>query len=343
MRPRLDIQFPFRMQRSFLRGNPYLPEKNEFLLNHARSGILLALQALKLTPGSRVGVLAYNCHTVFNAVSQAGCVAVFLDVTERMTIDMADFQKKAEDLSALVVTHLFGIQNDVAFIQDRFPHLPIIEDCAHAYGISEIRGDFAVFSIGQGKLPSLGDGGILRVRNGDYLEETKRLYDLLPGYGASESAKLFCSMWLKAFLHRPFVYSLITAPLKRFRGIPDGREWITPKRMCQGVQAMYREECSFVKKEIEDQIDVAREQQSFLSSLSGVRSVFYGLNAFMLLALCEDVEPIQSCFRKKGVETATHFSNCLDWASQFGYVRGMCPNTERLVKNLLMIPTYWKR
>ena len=162
MKPRLDVHFSCRMKRVFLFGRPYLPVENEFLLNHARSGILLALQALKLAPQSKVGVMAYNCHTVFNAVAQADCIPVFLDVTDGMTIDVEDLNKKVSGLSALVVTHLFGIQNDVALIRTKYPHLPIIEDCAHAYGITDIQGDFAVFSIGQGKLPSLGDGGILQ-------------------------------------------------------------------------------------------------------------------------------------------------------------------------------------
>lgn len=313
------------------------------MLNHARSGILLALKALKLAPKSRVGVLAYNCHTVFNAVVQADCVPVFLDVTDRMTLDMDDFRKKANDLSALVVTHLFGMKNDVASLRICYPGLAIIEDCAHAFGIDEILGDFAVFSVGQGKFPSLGDGGILQVRNSDYLEETKRLYGLLPGYGFIDSAKLFCSMWVRSFFQLPFVYSLLTAPLKRFRRVRNGQGWIIPRKMCLGVQAMFGEVLPSMEKNIQKRIDVARERYSLVSAQPGVRSVFWGLNAFMLVALCEDIAPVRSCLRKGGIESATHFSNCLIWASRFGYVRGMCPNAERLVETLLMIPVYWKR
>ena len=86
MTPRLDIRFPLRRQWLYWFGRQYEPQEGEYLLNHARTGIALALKAT-LPNGGRVGVVAYNCHTVANAVVNAGCTPVFLDVTERLQID----------------------------------------------------------------------------------------------------------------------------------------------------------------------------------------------------------------------------------------------------------------
>lgn len=67
MLPRLDIRFPLRRQWQYWFGEQYEPQEGEYLLNHARTGIVMALRAA-LPDGGRVGVMAYNCHTVANAV-----------------------------------------------------------------------------------------------------------------------------------------------------------------------------------------------------------------------------------------------------------------------------------
>ena len=57
MKPRLEIKFPLKSQWAFWTGKPYEPAQGEFLLNHARSGILLALQALDVA-GKHKAVVA---------------------------------------------------------------------------------------------------------------------------------------------------------------------------------------------------------------------------------------------------------------------------------------------
>ena len=112
MLPRINISFSLRRQWLFAFGKPYTPQSNEFLVNHARTGLLIALQALGLKRNDRVGVMAYNCHTVADAVVQAGCKPVFIDVTDALQLDKQDLHKKSKDIDALIVTHLFGIEND---------------------------------------------------------------------------------------------------------------------------------------------------------------------------------------------------------------------------------------
>lgn len=60
----------------------------------------------------------------------------------------------------------------------------------------------------------------------------------------------------------------------------------------------------------------------------------------MLIARCENPEELKKWFAERGVETATHFAHAIDWAKEFGYLPGSCPQAEKLTKHLLMIPTY---
>ena len=341
MKPRLEIRFPLKGQWSFWTGKPYEPSQGEFLLNHARSGIMLALQALALPAGSKVGVMAYNCHTVFNAVRQAGYQPVFLDVTDTLVLDKDDLVRKRESLRALVVTHLFGILNDVDFIRKKYPDLPVIEDCAHAYGLDQISGDFAVFSIGQGKLPSLGDGGILFVKNRKYDETIVRLYSDLPAYSWLGRLKQSLVMWIKSLSYIPFVYSSVTRIIKSRRKPFSGVEDVVPRKMSKGIRALYSMALNTIPGEIAKRKKKWSEVSAFLCGLPGVNRVLgASVNGFMAIVECEDVNLVKMRMQQQEIETETHFGHCIDWAKAFGYEEGSCPRTEFLVRHLLMVPTY---
>lgn len=341
MKPRLEIIFPLKSQWAFWTGKPYQPAQGEFLLNHARSGILLALQALALPAGSGVGVMAFNCHTVFNAVHQAGYQPVFLDVTDALVLNKDDLARKRGTIQALVVTHLFGILNDVDSIRKNYPDLPVIEDCAHAYGLEQVSGDFAVFSIGQGKLPSLGDGGILFVKNRKYGETIARLYSDLLAYSWQGTLKQSLVMWIKSMSYIPFVYSSVTRFIKSRRKPFSGVENVVPRKMSKGIRALYSKTLNTIPEAIVRRKKKWSEVSAFLCGLPGVNRVLgASINGFMAIAECENVGLVKMRMQQQGIETETHFGHCIDWAKAFGYEEGDCPRTEFLVNHLLMVPTY---
>lgn len=339
MKPRVEVNFDKSERQAFRKKSPeYQPAANEFLLNHARSGLLLALQALQLAKGSKVGVMVYNCHTVMNAVAQAGCEVVFIDIDDTMRIDQEDLEKKSMGLKALIVTHLFGIINDIESIRKLNPHLPIIEDCAHAFG-KEIIGDFGVYSIGQGKLPSLGDGGILVVNNTRYIDTVKNLYDRLPSYSRFDETKLYVKLLLTDFLHKRLIYSVFTSRWKQNKKPQSGREPIRAKKMARGVIAMFALRKGHVDEQVKTRLLNAEKETDGLKNNELVSSVLVGSNAFMLVARSSDVKALKAQYAQRGIETATHFANSLLWAKEFGY-KGECPKAERLRNELLMIPAY---
>ena len=339
MKPRVEVNFDKAERLAFRKKNPeYQPNANEFLLNHARSGLLIALQSLHLPQGSKVGVMIYNCHTVMNAVAQAGCEVIFIDINDNMRIDLGDLEKKSSGLKALIVTHLFGIINDIDAIRSQFPQLPIIEDCAHAFG-KEISGDFGVYSIGQGKLPSLGDGGILVVNNSRYTDAVRSLYDGLPDYSRLDETKLYVKLLLTDVLHRRLIYSAFTSHWKQNKKPKSGREQIVAKKMAQGVRAMFALRKGQVAEQVKKRLVNAEKETKCLRNNELVSSVLVGSNAFMLVVRSAHVKALKIQYAQRGIETATHFANSILWAKEFGY-QGDCPNAERLRNELLMIPVY---
>ena len=294
-------------------------------MNPARTGIVIVLRAA-LPNGGSVGVVAYNCHTVANAVVQAGCEPSFVDVTDDLTIDIATIPA---DLDAIVVTHLFGIRNDIAVIRKRLPEAIIIVDNAHGYGLPA-EGDFTVYSINQGKFPALGPGGILCVnlKENNIIEAIDAMYERMPGYSKMGEMKLFCSMLIKAIAYSRCMYWL-TMKLKKTAN-PDVHEPITMKRMASGIRRLYNAWLPNAEIEIEKQRRNAEK----------IDGVIYGDNAFMAIVRTNNPKALKREFAKRGIETETHFKHCIEWAKEFGYVEGSCPKAEELTQKLLMIPTY---
>lgn len=310
--------------------------KGEYMLNHARTGIVMALRAA-LPQGGKVGVVAYNCHTVANAVAEAGCTPVFVDVTEDLHINMQHLE--TVEMDAIVVTNLFGVRNDIAAVRTILGDKPIIVDNAHGYGI-EPEGDFTIYSINQGKFPSLGEGGILWVNNEQYQVSVQQQYDALPAYTFMQEAKLFATMLIKAVMHWPWLYGLLTRRMKANRAAVVCREHITMRRMPKGVSRMYKQALPGIAEQIALQKTNAQRIADILLTKQLAERVWWGDNAFMAIAWTSYPCALSQYLASLGVETATHFAKAIEWAKQFGYTEGQCPMAERLTNELLMIPTY---
>ena len=201
-------------------------------------------------------------------------------------------------------------------------------------------GDFTVYSINQGKFPALGEGGVLAVNNAQYLATIQQQYDSLPVYGRVKEIKLFITMLLKAWMHMPCIYGLITQRLKAHRGATNCRETVTMRKMANGVRRIYQQALPDILHAIELRKQNAQDIADSLLRENLVQSAWYGENAFMLIARCENPKHLQAYFAQHGIETATHFAKTIEWAKQFGYTDGACPIAERLTKELIMIPTY---
>lgn len=342
IKPRINIDFSSSKRRIFI--NPrdeYSTKPNEFLFNHNRSALLFILNYLKIS-GGNVAVLVYNCHTVSNAIHQAGCNPIYIDVDKSLRIDIDDLRRKSQKyrLDAIIITHLFGIPNDIDAIRN-IVNIPIIEDCAHAFlspGCGD-SGDFAVYSIGQGKFPSVGDGGICIVKNPNYIEGFKNSYFNISEYSRVERLSLFFRMTAKHIIYHKSLYSFFRKFKPEKTIVAAGR--IQIKKMDKGISAIFNHYYPNLSQEMAEQQKNSRTLIQELSSQE-VRPLVSpdNTNCFMLPLDCQDIYAIQTLFLKNGIETATHFKNCIEWAKTFGYIEGSCTNSEYFTKHLLLVPTY---
>jgi len=162
--------------------------KQVYLIDSARSGLLLALRSLSLEPGDEIIVQAYTCMVVLNAIRHAGGVPVFVDIDERYNIDVTKIEEAiTEKTRAIIVQHTFGVLADTRTILKITLErdIIIIEDSAHIIGVKDSGtpvgtvGDIGVFSFGSEKYISTARGGAVIINNQVLLDAFETEYKQL--------------------------------------------------------------------------------------------------------------------------------------------------------------------
>ena len=149
-------------------------------------------------------------------------------------------------------------------------------------------------------------------------------------------------MLVKAWMHIPWIYGLLTRRMKAHRGAMACREEVMLRRMAKGVSRMYQQALPTIAEQIQQQRANAQQIANVLISKGFAEKVWYGENAFMLIARTKDTMSLSKYLATREVESATHFARAIEWAKEFGYTEGQCPMAERLTRELIMIPTYKK-
>ena len=139
-------------------------------LANATMGLRCALQAAGVSARDEVLVNGADWPAARAAVRSLGAVpkAMPIDVSTLNTDVTRVASYRTSRTRAVVVTHLHGVATDVAELRRNIgADLPIIEDAAQALGTTlganqvGTMGDYAVFSMGPGKVASAGELGIV--------------------------------------------------------------------------------------------------------------------------------------------------------------------------------------
>ena len=153
-------------------------------------GLMLAIKALELAPGSHVLVSSFTFNSTINAVLWNGLTPVFVDVdpvTFNMDPGAADEVAGKYRPGLILATHVFGNPADAASLRavaDRHG-ARLAFDAAHGYGSLRdgahvgTLGDIEVFSLSGTKPVTSGEGGLISSGSPALLERLR----YLRGYG----------------------------------------------------------------------------------------------------------------------------------------------------------------
>lgn len=143
------------------------------LMPSATYALWVALRTLGVRPGDEVLIPQHDWTASLAVVSALGARAVVVATDPAtLTIDPAAAAAlRTAKTRAVIATHLYGIPADIPALEDALPGVPIVEDCAQAFGsildgrpVGSI-GDAAVFSFGPGKRIDVGELGALVLRD----------------------------------------------------------------------------------------------------------------------------------------------------------------------------------
>ena len=164
-----------RLQAAGILKNRY--GRNPVFTYKGREALRLALTSMKLPPGSGVAICGYTCIAVWQAITAAGMVPVFLDIDPGTLHFSAVTLKKAlktrPAIRAVIVQNTLGFPADIAPIADicRRNGLALIEDLAHSTGTlypdgrnAGTVGDAVCLSFSQDKLIDCVSGGAVIFR-----------------------------------------------------------------------------------------------------------------------------------------------------------------------------------
>jgi perosamine synthetase len=157
-------------------------------VSNGTTALEIAIQALKLEPGSEVILPTLAIISTVGAVIKSGAVPVFIDS------DLRNWNMKAQDIESkitkntrvILVVHTYGLPVDMRIILDvaKKYNLIVIEDAAEAHGlfyngrICGSMGDISTFSFYANKAITCGEGGMICTNSDEIAERCKSLRNL---------------------------------------------------------------------------------------------------------------------------------------------------------------------
>jgi dTDP-4-amino-4,6-dideoxygalactose transaminase len=168
------------------------------------AAIHAAVAALNPEPGDEIVTTPITDMGAITPILYQAAIPVFADVDPlTYNVTAATIEAKiTRRTRAVIVTHLFGNPCDMEPIVElcRRRQLPLVEDCAQAYG-STYRGrpvgtfgDIACFSLQQGKHMTSGEGGLTLSADPDFWRRIRLFVDKAWGYGDPKPDHYFLAL-----------------------------------------------------------------------------------------------------------------------------------------------------
>jgi perosamine synthetase len=323
-----------------------------YFTNYGRTALRLLLSSISKEK-LRVGVQAYTCHTIFQAIKKAGHEIVFIDINNQFGLDILDLKTKVSKIDVLIVTHTFGIPENFNVIKKIIGNKIIIEDCCHAflskYGNQYVGtcSDASFFSYGIGKLPPIGQGGFCIINNPDKFPVFEELYRKLKFESVLKEILHYVKKCIFSVALKKPLYGLITHKLGKKL---DSKYDFVNKfnfRESKGYrldQKIFLNDQNLFKKLVQSNnknLDTfSRTNNSGidpqLKLVNGVIS-----NHYIVPFLIERRNKLYDLLLKNSIESGKHFHNSIKWATKFGYKTGDCRNTERVIDQIITIPLHY--
>jgi dTDP-4-amino-4,6-dideoxygalactose transaminase len=158
------------------------------------------LKALDVHPGDKIGVCAFTCLAVIEAVKVCEAIPVYLDIDEYLCIDPGEILiQDYGSLKVVILQHTFGNPGRLEQLLAACNKIGaiVVEDCAHSLHC-ELDSEWNNKKLGTWGEGAVRPGGILTVNSSGLLEKVDRQIERFAA-PASVKSDIILSCWLRAY------------------------------------------------------------------------------------------------------------------------------------------------
>lgn len=285
--------------------------------------LLITLMALDVGPGDEVILPTFTFFATAGVVTRLGATPVFVDIDPvDYCIDVEMLREKiSEKTKAIIPVHLFGQSADMTAVMNAAGSVPVLEDCAQAWGASfegkSVGGiaQMGAFSFFPSKnLGGFGDGGLVTTAD----EKLAAFLKELRMHGQS-------GPYQHPHVGGNFRLDALQATVLRVK-LPHVAGWVEGRRR---NAAAYR-----------DRFEAAGllETIELPASLEGRGHTF---NQYVIRAPRRD--ELRQYLLDRGIGAAVYYPLCLHLQpcfAEFGYAEGAMPVSETASKEVLALPVF---
>ena len=297
--------------------------KNALTLNSGTDALIVAIKSLNLKKGDEILTTSNTWISSAYAIELNNCKPVFVDVNKndfQMNVNLIE-RKITKKTKAIIVTHLYGMPNDmdkIIQISKKYS-LFIIEDIAQSH-LAEYKkkitgnfGNIACMSFYPSKnLGALGDGGAILTNSKKYFLRCKSYAN----YGAVD-----------------------------FRN--SDHKIIGINSRLDEIQAYFiLEKLKYLKKETQKRLNLSKIYNQHCNKL-GIKVISINKNSknvyHLYVIVIKNRNLVKKKLKENGINCQIHYKIPIHLQTAFkhlNYKKGDLPVTEHLSKHILSIPFY---
>jgi dTDP-4-amino-4,6-dideoxygalactose transaminase len=335
--------------------------------NSGRSALYAILQTFNIGKDDEVLIQAFTCVAAVEPVIWAGAKPVFVDVEESLNIDPKLIESSiSPKTKVIIVQHTFGVPAQINLIKKIVQKykLILIEDCAHAFGVTVdgkkigTFGQAAFFSFGRDKVISSVFGG-MAIINGKWENGKLRKFQ--------QKVKYPDYFWIFQQILHPVVFfiilplynlmigkialfillkmKLVSKPIydEEYRGEKPS---IFPAKYPNALAYLLLNQLLKLETYNRQRINIANY---YFRNLLGIKDIKLpkNLNGAIYLRfniLMDNAKEVLYRAKEKGVLLGNWYRNIVDpngvELNKIGYTQGLCPKAEKAAQMSINLPTY---
>ena len=334
---------------------------------NGRSALYYALKQLKWDNHTEILVSAYTCVSVVNTIIQAWYKPVYVDIDESLNINIEDIKQKiTTNTKAIIVQHTFWNPADMYrfsnFAQSN--DLVLIEDCAHALWAELWNkklgtfGDMAIFSTWRDKVISSVTWWFLLINNPDFFTDKPKLIPVSRKL-AIQNLLYNIIAYLSWKTYDIFLWKLIMYMANKLKLIPP---ILTPNEKACNFDIFYYKlpnSLAYLARRQLRQLDKINKHRQKLAKdyklklkwkYEFVKELEHSKNIYFWFPILLDEEKLIKIVekaKKKNIYLWIYWTgqNIVPLGSNLEkclYVKGTCPNAEKLSKKVLILPNHFQ-